>query len=72
MMEMMGDMVGWFMSLALVFMILIGGLHFLPAVIGFVRGHQSKWAIFALNLLLGWTLIGWIVALIWSLTGVRE
>lgn len=72
MMEMMGEMFGWFMSLGLVFMILIGLLHFLPAVIGFARGHQSKWAIFALNLLLGWTMIGWIVALIWSLTGVRK
>ena len=72
MMEMMGDMFGWFMSLGLVFMILIGGLHFLPAVIGFVRDHPSKWAILVLNLFLGWTFIGWIVALVWSLTGIRE
>lgn len=66
------EYVGWFLSLGLMFMILIGLSYFIPAVIGFARGHQSKWAIFALNLLLGWTVLGWVVALIWSLTGVRK
>jgi hypothetical protein len=28
-------------------------------------------AIFALNLLLGWTLLGWFAALVWSLTAVQ-
>jgi Superinfection immunity protein len=30
---------------------------------------MSAGAIFALNLLLGWTLVGWLLAFIWSLTG---
>ncbi len=71
-MEMMDGMFGWFMSLGLLFMILIGGLYFLPAVIGFVRDHHSKWAILAVNVFFGWTMIGWLIALIWSLTGVRK
>jgi ABC-type transport system involved in cytochrome c biogenesis permease component len=44
-------------------------LYFLPTIIAFFRGHLSAWAIFALNLLLGWTALGWIVAIVWSLTG---
>jgi putative effector of murein hydrolase LrgA (UPF0299 family) len=43
-------------------------LYFVPSVVGFVRDHHNKWAIFALNLLLGWTFLGWIGALVWSLT----
>ena len=41
-------------------------LYFLPTV--FARKKRNFAAIFAFNFLLGWTIIGWIVALIWSLT----
>jgi T4 superinfection immunity protein len=47
-------------------------LYFLPAINAGVRGHQNSGAIFALNLLLGWTALGWIVALVWSLTAVTR
>jgi hypothetical protein len=41
-------------------------LYFLPSIIG--RNKRNFAAIFLLNLLLGWTVIGWIVALVWALT----
>lgn len=44
---------------------------FLPTVIALLRGHHNTLAIFLTNLLLGWTGIGWIVALIWSMTAIR-
>jgi Superinfection immunity protein len=44
-------------------------IYFLPTIIALVRGHLSGLAIFLLNLFLGWTLLGWIIALIWSCTG---
>lgn len=44
-------------------------LYFLPAIIGEARKHNDKNAITALNLFFGWTLLGWFVCLIWSLTG---
>lgn len=57
-------------------MLLIAGLlivsYFLPSVIGFRRGHHNAAAILALNILLGWTFIGWVAALVWSLTAVRR
>jgi nitric oxide reductase large subunit len=42
------------------------GFYFLPSFIGWNK--RSSGAIIALNMLLGWTAIGWIVALIWALT----
>ena len=69
---MMEGLMGWFLSLSIIFMVIMGAAYFIPAVIGFVRGHHSKWAILAVNILFGWTVIGWAIALIWSLTWVRE
>ncbi len=41
-------------------------LYFLPSLIG--GGKRNAGAIFVLNLLLGWTVIGWVVALVWGCT----
>ncbi|TGY87446.1 superinfection immunity protein [Marinicauda algicola] len=49
-------------------LILLALLHFLPTFIALLRGHHNAFAIFLTNLLLGWTVIGWIIALIWSVT----
>ena len=47
-------------------------VYFLPTLNALIRiGEPRKrnWtAIFVLNLCLGWTLIGWVVALVWSQT----
>lgn len=47
-------------------------VYFLPAIIANNRNHHNKGAVFALNLLLGWTLLGWIGALVWSLTRTED
>ena len=44
----------------------------LPTVCATIRRHNDIKAIAALNLMLGWTLVGWIVAFIWSMTGNVE
>ena len=41
-------------------------LYFLPAILG--RRKRRAFAIFALDFLFGWTVIGWIVALVLALT----
>ena len=43
-------------------------LYFIPAIVAMMRRHRNAGAIFLTNLLLGWTLFGWVVALIWSAT----
>jgi hypothetical protein len=50
-----------------VIIFLLLGLYFLPAIIACSRAHQNAAAVFFLNLLLGWTLIGWVAAFIWAL-----
>jgi hypothetical protein len=44
-------------------------LYFLPATTAVNRRNPNALAIFVMNLLLGWTLIGWVMALVWAYTG---
>ncbi len=41
-------------------------MYFLPSIIAAFRGKRDVLAIFLLNLFLGWSIIGWFVALIWA------
>ncbi len=62
----------WFLSLPAIPMILIGALvYFFPAMIAVVRGHRNMIAIFVLNLLAGWTFLGWVTAIVWSFVSSR-
>ncbi len=54
----------------LLFAVLVG--YFVPAFVADLRGHHNTSAIMALNLLLGWTVLGWIAALIWALTATGD
>lgn len=51
--------------------LLMFGLYVFPSIVATARGHHQQNAIFILNLLLGWTIIGWIAALIWAATAKR-
>ena len=55
-----------FSFLELAFIILIVVLYFLPSLIAYLRRHKNIQAIFALNFLLGWTVLGWVGSLVWS------
>ena len=47
--------------------------YFLPVLVAYSRKHRSAMAIGFLNVFLGWTLLGWLIAMVWSLTGnVKE
>jgi hypothetical protein len=43
-------------------------LYLLPTCVAANRKHNNEGAILALNLFLGWTLLGWVAALVWALT----
>jgi Superinfection immunity protein len=47
-------------------------LYFFPTFVARGCRHKHTLAIFVLNLLLGWTLLGWILAFIWSCVGERR
>ena len=56
----------------LFFLTLAVAVYFIPNWIASARKHPNANAIFVTNLLLGWTLVGWVVALIWSLTAFEK
>lgn len=47
-------------------------LYFLPSTIAEKKKHRNRGAIAALNLLLGWTFLGWVAALVWALTNEKQ
>jgi hypothetical protein len=54
--------------IGIILFILSLALYFLPTIIAVVRKKRNALAIFLLNLFLGVTFIGWVVALVWSVT----
>lgn len=52
-------------------LVLLGiAIYLLPVSIAASRSHPNTMAIAALNILLGWTMLGWIASLVWALTAV--
>jgi hypothetical protein len=58
-----GNAFGGFLFLAFLFM-----AYFLPTMIASCRHHRNGSAIFLVNLFFGWSVIGWLIALVWSAT----
>jgi hypothetical protein len=51
---------------------LLFAIYYLPWFIARAVQHPRRGAIFVLNCLLGWTIIGWVAALVWALTGLSR
>lgn len=51
-----------------IIVLMLVGWYFTPTIAGFIRNKSNKMAILILNLFLGWTLLGWVVALVWAFT----
>ena len=59
--------------LVMMTVLLIGGLlYFLPTLIAVKRDHRNMAPIAVINLLLGWSLVGWVIALAWSFSSNVE
>jgi hypothetical protein len=54
-------------GLAIIFILSVA-VYFVPSFVAEARKKKNKKAIIALNVFLGWTLVGWVVALVWALT----
>lgn len=50
-----------------------GGIacYFLPTIIGAARHKANLVGIFLVNFFLGWSVIGWVVALVWAVSTER-
>ena len=49
-------------------LILFLGIYFIPTMVAYGRSHNNALAIVVLNLFLGWTLLGWVIATTWACT----
>jgi hypothetical protein len=47
--------------------IVLAGIYFIPSMLACDRHHRNRVVIIILNVFLGWTLIGWVGALIWAI-----
>ncbi|PYF05060.1 T4 superinfection immunity protein [Rhodopseudomonas faecalis] len=55
----------WIVGLVIGFAIF--GVYFLPTIVAARRGAERTSAIAALNILVGWTFLGWVAAFVWAL-----
>lgn len=46
-------------------------LYILPTLVAMLRNHHQTAVVFIVNLFLGWTFIGWVVALAMAVSSVR-
>ena len=56
----------------MIYLIAVIFIYLIPTVVAYDRSHHQTAAILLTNVLLGWTFIGWVVALIWSATAVQK
>ena len=59
---------------ALVGFVFLGGFaaaYLLPVIVAGNRHHPQTGPIAVVNVLLGWTLLGWVVALAWAVSQVK-
>jgi hypothetical protein len=65
-------MFGFWGALWFVFILPALALYFLPTIIALVRHVRNALAIVLINIFAGWTFIGWVIALVWSLVDKRK
>ena len=49
-----------------------GAWYITPGVVALIREHHQTLAIWVLNIFAGWSVIGWVAALVWAFTAVRR
>ena len=54
--------IGWLFLILTV----VGAVYFLPTIIASRRKHRNELGIMIINAVFGWTLVGWVGALIWA------
>ena len=47
-------------------------IYMLPTLIAFGREHRRRMDVTVVNILFGWTLIGWLLAIVWALRNPTE
>ncbi|HTD79551.1 MAG TPA: superinfection immunity protein [Chloroflexota bacterium] len=59
-------------ALGLLVLVVVFALYFLPTIVAATGSKRKTGAIFVLNLFLGWTLLGWVLSLVWAIADERS
>jgi hypothetical protein len=51
--------------------VIAAALYLAPSLVAYKRAHHQLGAIAVINVLLGWTVVGWVVALAMACSAVR-
>jgi hypothetical protein len=68
--NMIEDVIG--LVLVLMFIPLCLGLYFLPTIVASRRHVPNAGPLVIVNVFLGWTLLGWVIALAWAMRDVPD
>ena len=55
-----------------IYLSIFGIIYFFPVIVAASKNRSNTSAIVVTNLFLGWTVIGWVIALIWATTDGRK
>jgi hypothetical protein len=58
--------------LALLAILVYCAVYMVPTIVAVMREHQNTAPIAVVNIFTGWTFIGWVVCLAWSLTNATK
>jgi hypothetical protein len=62
----------WTIFIAFVFIVVVPAVYMLPTIIGWRRRVPHLGSIAVINIFLGWTFIGWVVALAMAVRSVKS
>jgi len=54
------------MDIGPLIVIILTCIYFIPSIVANQREHYYTSTVFIVNLLLGWTFLGWVITLIWA------
>ena len=57
---------------AILLLLIAAVVYFIPTIAAYINKHPRADATLFLNLLLGWTLVGWVGAAIWSTSCLKQ
>lgn len=61
-----------YMAFGMIGVMVIAIIYFIPAINAYSKKHRHRGIILALNLLFGWTIVGWVICLGWSLGNDKD
>ena len=53
-------------------LLVLSPIYFIPSIVAWARQCRRIGGVFVVNLFLGWTVLGWIGALVWASAGEGE